>query len=145
MKKEVERDINAMKLYDMLLNYLKDKKYPSKIKDKVNELNTCLISYINSEENDGRDMIGSNYYLLEKGKSGALNKMKLDEDCFLFSEFLTCYIDNKYNIFSDNVLNKVNELIDELNKNLPQDDEYLKEDSIEFKIIEEIEYEEPKF
>ena len=46
--------------------YLKEKKYPKKIKDKVNELNTCLKSYINSEENDGRDMIGSNYYLLEK-------------------------------------------------------------------------------
>lgn len=141
MKEEITRDVNVLKLYDLFLNYLYFKDYPGVLQDDVKKLYLDVLEYMKEEENHNNlDIKDLQYYYVETGKSGNEKKHKLNEDYFLLDTFLSNYINNKYGSFSNEVIRKVEELQELLQKELPDDEEYL-EDATSFKIVEEIEYE----
>lgn len=146
MKKDVKRDIYVMRLYDIMLYYLYFKKYPKKIQKDIKKLYSDILDYMNDEEgHTDLDIKDTQFIYYEKSKSGREHRTKMNEDYFILDDFLFTYSENKYGAFSDSVKNKIEELRIELQKEIPDCDDYFeKDDDIEeISFIEEIEYEEP--
>lgn len=146
MKKDVKRDINVMKLYDIMLFYLYFKKYPKKIQKDMKKLYSDILNYMKDEEgHTDLDIKDTQFVYYEKTKSGKEHRTILNEEYYLLDDFLFSYSENKYGAFSDPVKNKIEELRNELQKELPDCDDYFDQDDDvdEMSFIEEIEYEEP--
>lgn len=148
MKKDVKRDINVMKLYDIMLFYLYFKKYTKKIQKDMKKLYSDILNYMKDEEgHTDLDIKDTQFVYYEKTKSGKEHRTILNEEYYLLDDFLFSYSENKYGAFSDPVKNKIEELRNELQKELPDCDDYFDQDDDvdEMSFIEEIEYEEPNF
>lgn len=143
----IERNINVMKLYDMLINYLYFKNYPKRIQKDMNKLYSDVLQYMKDEEDneDELDINNIKFYYYEKAESGKECKFEIDEEYFLLDELLSSYMEDKYPSFSEKVLRKIEELRKELQKELPSYKINFEknDDVLDFGYIEEFEYEEP--
>ena len=125
MKKDVKGDINVMKLYDIMLFYLYFKKYPKKIQKDMKKLYSDILNYMKDEEgHTDLDIKDTQFVYYEKTKSGKEHRTILNEEYYLLDDFLFSYSENKYGAFSDSVKNKIEELRNELQKELPDCDDY---------------------
>lgn len=145
MKEIYTIDENIYVLFDLLLHFIRFKDYPSDIKKQVEVLNKLVLEHLKDYEGPGKyDIVDIQRYLVETTNDGKRNRLKIDWDCYMLDYFLENYFDNKIEVYPENVVKKIEELKEEVRKNLPSSSEYLKEDS-DITIEQEIEFEEPNF